>query len=964
GRTSYVHLGRQRQALFLRVAGLRNRRSQRPAIRLLRKVGADLMGFTTAIRIQRKDLRQGARLAWQELDMYREAFRTSGRDAYRRRNFIRARQLEELERKRVRRGDAVQVLDREHEFCGFTGRVLHVDSRDPGREVAEVKIDDGTARVIYVRLLRHEPGTEDIPVVNMLKIDRQEIPQHSSEELAQVRDALLAWADRERKWWRPHLAAVAIQRHIRAFIARRSTARRRYRHWTRERALRLTFLRVLEVNKAATYQAVRAAVKFGVIKATEVPTNMPWIPSVPPRLEEAKKQRRRRIILDAEMRERIADRVAIVDKNPRKLQWKTPTYGPLVRPYHPCKEAWARLVSRVAHPSALPGIFHSLAGPSFMEALDRKAQARSVYTGSFQFTQLEHSPHVRTAGRAFFHGSWDRPPAPNENKTSCSDSSASDETDYERGGKGPEAFDSGEDSREGVQDKEEAEEEEGEGGAKVMKKEKERPKRRIAWEWPKAKQKKKSNNNNNDKRIEEAGSGKKKISQHNMNEKKASMKRRKKMKKEKKKKKKKKRNTDKRKSQPHGEGYVEFLDGWGVSQEEKTLYVTVVSAQGLAGNDRSMLVQHCDPFFQLKCNGKTQHTSTKHETREPKYNETFEFDVSNPASILALECWEEDTFSNNYVGAINVPLRELSDGKKIRNWFTLGAGGFRKSKAPKKEKERGRVELVLQWLPKETEDDVSIRIRLSKAAVVLQCWVRRIVATREVAEAAEEVRAKANFAFDVTRRIQMCFRRHYSREQLRVRRMHYRNACILQKFARRKLAFMEAAWRRLCRNKVTIIQCFIRQFLSRAELARLREERRILEKNMATRIQANARGKLARMYVAVRKASALTKDAAKAEEGGDGTPASSLSKTTQLLSVAEWLPSYGTDSYYPSRRIRRITERVYFKILSKAGSIVETRLGTASVLRYPARVCLSERGATKGTALRDAKRTVEVRVPT
>lgn len=29
---------------------------------------------------------------------------------------------------------------------------------------------------------------------------------------------------------------------------------------------------------------------------------------------------------------------AVVDKNPRKLQWKTPTYGPLVRPYHPYKE--------------------------------------------------------------------------------------------------------------------------------------------------------------------------------------------------------------------------------------------------------------------------------------------------------------------------------------------------------------------------------------------------------------------------------------------------------------------------------------------------------------------------------------------------------------------------------------------------------------------------------------------------
>lgn len=33
-----------------------------------------------------------------------------------------------------------------------------------------MKIDDGTARVIYVQLLSHEPGSKDIPVVNMLKV--------------------------------------------------------------------------------------------------------------------------------------------------------------------------------------------------------------------------------------------------------------------------------------------------------------------------------------------------------------------------------------------------------------------------------------------------------------------------------------------------------------------------------------------------------------------------------------------------------------------------------------------------------------------------------------------------------------------------------------------------------------------------------------------------------------------------
>lgn len=100
---------------------------------------------------------------------------------------------------------------------------------------------------------------------------------------------------------------------------------------------------------------------------------------------------------------------------------------------------------------------------------------------------------------------------------------------------------------------------------------------------------------------------------------------------------------------------------------------------------------------------------------------------------------------------------------------------------------------VLQWLPKETEDDVSIRIRLAKAAVVLQCWARTIVSRREVAEAAAEARVKTEFAFTVTRRIQMCFRGHRAREELRVRKMHYRNACILQKFGRRKVRMASQA---------------------------------------------------------------------------------------------------------------------------------------------------------------------------
>lgn len=94
---------------------------------------------------------------------------------------------------------------------------------------------------------------------------------------------------------------------------------------------------------------------------------------------------------------------------------------------------------------------------------------------------------------------------------------------------------------------------------------------------------------------------------------------------------------------------------------------------------------------------------------------------------------------------------------------------------------------VLQWLPKETEDDVNTRVRRLEAAVTLQCWARVRVARRLVAEAASEQAAKEAFAFEVTRRVQLCFRRYRAKEELRTRRKHYRNAGIVQKFARRKV---------------------------------------------------------------------------------------------------------------------------------------------------------------------------------
>ena len=62
------------------------------------------------------------------------------------------------------------------------------------------------------------------------------------------------------------------------------------------------------------------------------------------------------------------------------------------------------------------------------------------------------------------------------------------------------------------------------------------------------------------------------------------------------------------------------------------------------------------------------------------------------------------------------------------------------------------------------------------------------------------------------------------------------------------------------------------------------------------------RVKLARLHVAaIRDALRVFQGESSTPTGGDKQP------------VAEWLPTYGTDPYYPSKRIRRITERVYYQ---------------------------------------------------
>lgn len=195
--------------------------------------------------------------------------------------------------------------------------------------------------------------------------------------------------------------------------------------------------------------------------------------------------------------------------------------------------------------------------PRHRKQRNKQWQARAVFTRSFHFIQLQHSPHVRTAGRALFHGAWariDRPP---------SETSSDSESDP------------GNDRRNNIEYSDENEQETtegretavgGVGGTEMGKKlqtqqehgESEK-RRRIAWPWQKVGQ-----GGGGGSAGDTGGGGGK--GGGNMAERKKVTEQTRKKEKKGKKSLKKRGTRAKTGSLPHGEGYVEFLDGWGVSQ--------------------------------------------------------------------------------------------------------------------------------------------------------------------------------------------------------------------------------------------------------------------------------------------------------------------------------------------------------------------------------------------------------------
>ncbi|XP_055653786.1 ras GTPase-activating protein 4-like isoform X1 [Falco peregrinus] len=106
------------------------------------------------------------------------------------------------------------------------------------------------------------------------------------------------------------------------------------------------------------------------------------------------------------------------------------------------------------------------------------------------------------------------------------------------------------------------------------------------------------------------------------------------------------------------------------SQGSRRLRCTVLEARDLARKDRNGA---SDPFVRLRYNGKAQESTVVKKSCYPRWNETFEFELAEPAGEkLCVEVWDWDLVGrNDFLGKVVFSIQGLEAAGQEEGWFRL-----------------------------------------------------------------------------------------------------------------------------------------------------------------------------------------------------------------------------------------------------------------------------------------------------
>ena len=365
---------------------------------------------------------------------------------------------------------------------------------------------------------------------------------------------------------------------------------------------------------------------------------------------------------------------------------------------------------------------------------------------------------------------------------------------------------------------------------------------------------------------------------------------------------------------PHGEGMLVFFDGWGFAREDKVLYLDIVCARYLNAAD----LDTSDPFCDINCNSTNLQTSVKWENLNPVWNESFEIDVTNPLATLNITVYDKDYIGDNdFLGQITIHLKDYADGKEHRKVFLLKG----EDESVDEDFDRGEIEIKMRWTNRKFEDDLAREVLQKQKVIRIQAWARRIASKSTRQRIVRERQALLDIVRKRAVQITNTCRIRIAKKIVMKRRRRL-TACVkIQCRARIRQAKLKVGYGLRRRRAAVKIQTLMRKCLAKARVRRMKKDAKAALSVKAAVIQKFARRKLA--YLAVKGMRLLERQRllalqAEDEDGDYGEE--------EKPPVSSWLPFYGVDPEYGLRRNRRMNKAYFDRILSTQYCRVVTKL--------------------------------------
>ncbi|KAK9722912.1 hypothetical protein K7432_002347 [Basidiobolus ranarum] len=107
----------------------------------------------------------------------------------------------------------------------------------------------------------------------------------------------------------------------------------------------------------------------------------------------------------------------------------------------------------------------------------------------------------------------------------------------------------------------------------------------------------------------------------------------------------------------------------------RTGKLTITLGSGRAIKDMDIVGGSSDPYIVFSVDRKdTKRSRTQANSSSPNWDESFDFEVTDEAQYLYIECYDEDSFKpDDLIGVAKVDLYRVMQQSPLSDWFQIRA---------------------------------------------------------------------------------------------------------------------------------------------------------------------------------------------------------------------------------------------------------------------------------------------------